>query len=163
MRHLISIITFVIITTTATYAQKVTRDSNKNVFIDARNVKTGVSETSLNKPHNENSATNAIFIRFQVDATDSPSANWTSATATCVAKGSNWRLPTQKELQLIWTLKDDLVEAGVNDFEILNYWSSTEFSGFPKNAWYVYFNIGNTASFAQTYKYSVRCVREVAE
>lgn len=76
----------------------------------------------------------------------------------------NWRLPTQRELQLIWLLRDAITQAytlinkdHVNRFSG-NYWSSTENT--ESSAWFLNFNSlqCNTDSKLKTYK--VRCVAD---
>ena len=84
---------------------------------------------------------------------------------------SGWRLPTQRELQAIWILQDD-IKAVSNTFNLLSdnyYWSATTASApitLGSNAWTVYGGktplggAGNTPHQLKETPLKVRCVRE---
>lgn len=84
-------------------------------------------------------------------------------------KGRKWRLPTQRELQLIWLLRaavDIVYAVNASPFsrEPMSdapYWSSTEKDA--ENAWAVDFNPGNFRTYTETKNSSnakVRCVSD---
>lgn len=76
-------------------------------------------------------------------------------------EAGQWRLPTQRELMLIWVLHAKLrLLSGFNSFTSYDYWSATESSAF--NSWYVYFTNGYTYNVTtKTYSSRVRCVRDL--
>ena len=72
-----------------------------------------------------------------------------------------WRLPTQRELQLIWIMHEGLKKSGdFTSFYSGYYWSATEGTT-TNSAWAVYFNNGVTNSTNKTNTYYVRCVRDL--
>lgn len=85
-------------------------------------------------------------------------------------EGNGWRLPTQRELMLIYMFRpafDKLIEIlGVytkSPFADAHYWSATEYRNVDGNAWFVDFTNGLTNSADKTYptEKRMRCVREV--
>jgi hypothetical protein len=93
--------------------------------------------------------------------------DWPTAFNGCINStydNGGWRLPTQRELQMIWIFNDALTIAlpAVSGAALLSvgYRSATEFTA--SSAWYVDFGIGNTNHLNdKTFPYLVRCVREV--
>ena len=72
-------------------------------------------------------------------------------------KGS-WRLPIQRELMVIYSLKGQLAKtAGFTAFSSSNYWSAPEASG--GSSWY--FGSGNVNASSKSSSYGVRCVRDL--
>lgn len=79
-----------------------------------------------------------------------------------------WRLPTQRELMLIWILKAPLESIG-SAFNHLNadpthspYWSGTESSTSSQSSWFVDFSWGDVnMAGAHKDKRRVRCVRDM--
>lgn len=74
-------------------------------------------------------------------------------------KGS-WRLPTQRELQLMWLFREGIntIYSG-NQLQTVKYWSATEKDA--TNAWFVDFSTTpSSASATKTTSYNVRCVRD---
>lgn len=109
--------------------------------------------------HNQGDATNnRVAAKFEVANADASSGTpWDSIDGNCTAP---WRLPTQRELMLMWVMKDQLT--GVQSFPSSTYWSSTELSGgLTSNAWRVNFSSGDTHIEDKSNSYSVRCVRDV--
>ncbi|MDD3038672.1 DUF1566 domain-containing protein [Bacteroides sp.] len=83
--------------------------------------------------------------------------NWVDAYNGCknlTYDGGGWRLPTQRELMMIWIF---------NSMFLLNseyFWSATE-TGVQTQSWYVTFINGMTNWDAKTSLHYVRCVREL--
>lgn len=128
--------------------------------------------------HNERDTWNRVaYNRFAVSKTDvnadgtagtATVINLATATAACSAyagpaggEAGQWRLPTQRELMLCWTMKKALeAQSGFTAWNTEFYWSSTESSSVTTFAWYVYFINGDMGSKPKTNSYHVRCVRE---
>jgi hypothetical protein len=120
---------------------------------------------------NENSIANQkLFKKIRIAAVENTQLNWADAKAYCP---SGWRLPTQRELQAIWILKTEIQSvSGFAPFADNYYWTATESSAYPNDAWMVWMgsgsagDAGNTPHIIKTYngtdkdKVSVRCVRE---
>lgn len=82
-----------------------------------------------------------------------------SYSTTEFPKGS-WRLPTQRELQLMWLFREGInaIYAG-NQLQTVKYWSATEKDA--ANAWFVDFSTTpSSASATKTTSYNIRCVRD---
>lgn len=80
-----------------------------------------------------------------------------------VGLNTGWRLPTQRELQLMWLLRDAIDQAFLPRYPVRNkltgtYWSSTEEGA--TTAWYFNFNGPASTKAAKTTQYKVRCVRD---
>lgn len=78
---------------------------------------------------------------------------------------TEWRLPTQRELQLIWLLHDAIDQAFLPKYSSRSlldgeYWSSTEASVNPANAWYLNFEIPKCDKIPKTTQLKVRCVSD---
>ena len=63
--------------------------------------------------------------------------NWEDAKKSCEALGDGWRLPTYKELNILYQNK-----VAIGGFEFNNYWSATE-EAVDSGAWYQNFVDGN--------------------
>lgn len=133
--------------------------------------------------HNETEAANALAEKFQVAREDCNSTNapnvelyyngyfWVPAVAACAAytqsgttheqTAGNWRLPTEKELLLIYSKKSELTGVdGVISYRY--YWSATEDSSDSSYAWDVYLGDGSTSSTPKNGgNFQVRCVRDI--
>lgn len=71
-----------------------------------------------------------------------------------------WRLPTVRELKLIYDMRDQLASADLPTQGV--YWAYTEFSSASTgSAWAVSFSSGNPSSETKTNTYRVRCVRYI--
>lgn len=73
-----------------------------------------------------------------------------------------WYVPTQAQLQAIWTVYAGLKETGYEEyaaFGINRFWSCTERD--TSDAWYVGFNNGSTFYITKTSSIRVRCVRDL--
>ena len=170
------------------------------VVIVLRDDNGGVDEANLfssrktaSPTGNEASTDNRMSrkIRVQKAQEQSSRVNWETAKSYCEnlnTEGySDWRLPTQRELMLIWNLggnnnvtsgyKNDTgvgsnpapaisssylyQQSGFTAFEAGYYWSATQYSTFSTDAWNVNFNNGSTNGISyKTYSYYVRCVRD---
>ena len=73
-------------------------------------------------------------------------------------KGS-WRLPTQRELLVIYSLKGQLAKtAGFTAFSSSYYWNAAEATD---SSWHVHFTNGVTGYNAKSQRCAVRCVRDL--
>lgn len=169
------------------------------VVIVLRDDKGGVDEAALfstrqtASPVGDVSSTaNLMSRKFRVQKAQGQSSNvkWADAKSYCEnlnTEGySDWRLPTQRELMLIWTLggssnvtagdKNDTgvgsgsvplytpylyQQGGFTAFSAGHYWSASQ-SGSPVVwSWSVSFNDGYTEGYNfETYSRYVRCVRD---
>lgn len=125
-------------------------------------VKSGLIHPNWNSTpsHNELDATNNRFAaKFEVAASDvNPGASWDDAVNLCP---SGWRLPTIRELRLIYVYRNEL---GTFDMSAPSavYWSATESSSDSRNAWYVVFDSGETScKYPKTLNSRVRCIRDL--
>ena len=124
--------------------------------------------------HNETSGDNALAAKFEVASEDCNSTNdtymWVDALSACAAytqtgttheqTAGNWRLPTQKELQLICSKESELT--GVGSFVARSgYWSATGYSSGSGNAWAVSSSDGYPISYNKNNYFYVRCVRDI--
>ena len=108
-----------------------------------------------------------MSIKYQVmRANLGSTTDWTSAWNACKAysgeggAAGTWRLPTQRELQMIWILHPQLIGKGsFTAFDASYYWSSTETNA--TYAWNVNFSNGYVGTFSKTDAYRVRCVRDL--
>jgi len=71
----------------------------------------------------------SIFVRYST----LPPASWDEAKKACSALGAGWRLPTKKELNFMYSIRDQIETDNVENFVCCTHWSSTEASN--KNAW----------------------------
>lgn len=96
-----------------------------------------------------------------------PSYTWSEATTYCTGNeaglpGTNWRLPSMKELQ---TLVDESATDPAIDLQTFpstpphNFWTSSQLANSPSQAWVVYFYQGSATFAAVTDPCRVRCVR----
>lgn len=109
-----------------------------------------------------------MSIKFQVMRANHTvgTTDWTTAYNQCKSYNGEgggagqWRLPTQRELMMIWILHPQLIGKGsFTAFDAYGYWSATESSA--TNAWGVYFGSGSVFSYNKTDSYFVRCVRDL--
>lgn len=71
-----------------------------------------------------------------------------------------WRLPTQREMYMIWVLHPQLIgKAGFTAFGATEYRSSTEYTA--NETWYMRFSDGTPDYSSKTTAHSVRCVRDL--
>ncbi|NDV56913.1 DUF1566 domain-containing protein [Bacteroides sp. 519] len=165
-------------------AQKVYKDASNRVILDSsssagmpEDATTGVakyndsfapSSTMGENNHVTGSINATVFWKLEVAPNDintygiigttgTQEMEWGAAFNAC--KRAGWRLPTQRELILMYIFKpalESLIGVAFKD----NYWSATEDSDW--GAWYV--NLGGSGYTSDTNKirlYYGRCVREV--
>lgn len=165
-----------ILSTMMSYAQTVTKSAN-GAIIDASaiphtKVKKARSTDGTNNTMGSNTAANIgsavsnekVYYKLEVHkSNNSTSSNWLAAVNLCKGlsvDGGGWRLPTQRELMLIWVLKPELEKIGdFAPFASFPYWSSTEFSYL--SSCNVYFSNGETFNYKKNDTCSVRCVRDL--
>ena len=174
----------------------VTTASDGGVVVVLRDDNGGIDEASLfssrvteSKTGNEASADNRMSRKFRVQKSNPGQKTWSDAVSYCdnlTEEGySDWRLPTQRELILIWALggnsnvtagdKNDTgvgsaskpvntpyiyEQSGFTAFSADGCWSATESSTGSSYAWYVIFSNGSTYYHNKTYSSYVRCVRD---
>lgn len=109
-----------------------------------------------------------MSIKFQVMRANHTigTTDWTTAYNQCKSYNGEgggagqWRLPTQRELSMIWILHPQLIgKGGFSAFDAYNYWSATERSA--TDAWNVYFSNGRVTTNFKSNSYRVRCVRDL--
>lgn len=173
---------------------------NGGVIVVLRDSKGGIDEASLfssrvtaSKTGNEASTDNRMSRKFRVQKAQSQSStvSWSDAVSYCDNLNeegySDWRLPSQRELMMIWILggnsngtKGDKNDTGVGiaskpvntpyiyqqsgftAFSADTYWSATGLSTVSSYALYVHFTGWDTScSYSpKTTSYYVRCVRD---
>lgn len=176
----------------------VTTASDGGVIVVLRDDKGGIDEASLfsgrvteSKTGNEMSSDNRMSRKFRVQKAQSQSSTviWSDAVSYCNNLNeegkTDWRLPSQRELMMIWLLggcsdvtsgdKNDTgvgsasvpvntpyiyQQSGFTAFSAGNAWSAPEATSNSSYAWFVSFSNGLTGSVAKTYRYFVRCVRD---
>ena len=90
--------------------------------------------------------------------------NWATAFTACKGlnhNGTGWRLPTQRELMMIWIFKDAInaLNTSGTSFSTRHFWASTEISA--NIAWMAAIESGLTSSYTKSQLAYVRCVREL--
>jgi hypothetical protein len=106
-----------------------------------------------------------VFQKLEIAPSDLGTMTWTAAMTGCKNEGEGWRLPTQRELMMMWIFNDALndvleaVEVGGNALSANPYRSATEIDA--SYVWSVSFGIGATTNQLKATPYRVRCVREV--
>lgn len=171
---------------------------NGGVVVVLRDSKGGIDESSLfssrvtaSKTGNEASADNRMSRKFRVQKSNPGQKTWSDAMSYCdnlTEEGySDWRLPSQRELMMIWLLggssnvtsgdKNDTgvgsaskpvntpylyQQSGFTAFSAGNYcWSATESSSNSSYAWSVTFSAGYSGNNRRkTNSCYVRCVRD---
>lgn len=106
--------------------------------------------------------------RYQVMRADhtAGSADWANAYKVCKqysgegGAAGQWRLPTYRELLVIFALHPQLLEKGnFTAFTASNYWSCTEDRA--TSVWAIIFSSGDTTGDIKTRLCQVRCVRDL--
>ena len=133
----------------------------------------GITYPAVTPAHSESlrntndSGLNTVGAMFEVASTDaSTSSPWADAKIACqnyntpAGTQGQWRLPTIRELQLIYDKKNDLTDANLPT-GVFYYWSVTESNSGSSYAWRVAFNDGNTWYTGKSYGGRVRCIRDL--
>lgn len=94
------------------------------------------------------------------------STDWATAWNSCKSyngeggTAGSWRLPTQREIDMIWVLHPQLIgKASFSAFIAGDNWSSTEYNA--TQAWYVRFSDSYPDYSTKTTGRYVRCVRDI--
>ena len=169
---------------------------NGGVIVVLRDENGGIDEASLfssrvteSKTGNEASADNRMSRKFRVQKSNPAKMSWSDAVSYCdnlTEEGySDWRLPSQRELMMIWLLggssnvtsgdKNDTgvgsdskpvntpyiyQQSGFTAFSAGEYLSATEDSSSSSEVWNVFFSGGYTDFYSKVSGGSVRCVRD---
>lgn len=109
----------------------------------------------------ENQSINAtVYHKLEVAKEDTPTMTWANAYLYCKQQGEGWRLPTQRELQLIYIFKGAVGDLGGTALPSNYYWAGTE-SSYADN-WILAPSSGYTYHNSKTYaNVCARCVREL--
>lgn len=171
--------------TVGCYAQKVIVKDNK-VIIDAsalRNITTvkkaaGTDGTTWTKGTNNASnigsqvSNEKVYYKFEVSKVDNTNdksdyldrVEWVGAVNLCKdlnLDGTGWRLPTQRELQLIYILRQEVhAQIGFQKLESF-YWSATESESSEREAWLLINELLYSYAHSKHQPHRVRCIREL--
>lgn len=159
-----------LLSSAVTYAQKVettTIDGKVYPVIDCSGMPS--SEYSIIPKGNKEAelktqAANAtVYKRFAV-AISQTSSRYTAIEAFRVCSGmsdGSWRLPTQRELMLMWILRFQLARTnGFTPFVEGSHWSATQ-SGGGGSFWVVSLRYGDSKGDGDINPNYVRCIREL--
>jgi hypothetical protein len=128
----------------------------------------------VNGAGDENSVNNStLFKTLRVAVSDLSSLGvWNLTACAQYSEGgvTNWRLPTQRELQAIWILQHE-IKSAVSGFNLLSddyYWSATESSVTNTHAWTIFGSgsrndaggSGNAPIQQKSQLFRIRCVSE---
>ena len=169
-----------ILSTQDLYSQKVYKNAENKIILDlgpdsgfpqgAVTTTKGVkvitpNASSLGANNDHNGSINAtLYYKLEIAPSDySAGSDWVTAYNGCKGATINgttgWRLPTQRELMLIYLFKDYIGELG-SAFGASNYWSATE--GSAPASWYVGFSLGNACNYAKANtSLRARCTRDL--
>lgn len=133
---------FVCLAATTGHAQKIASENGK-VIIDSSaipHVTTKKARTTTATPRLKGSNTaddiasqvsnSLVYYKFEVGQVSTDRLSWNDAILACANKtdtGGGWRLPTQRELQLMVVLSPELEQFGL--FKASEFWSATEWKG----------------------------------
>lgn len=177
-RIVVAIVVCVVASLPAVYAQKVVVVDGAKVIIDCAGMPagavtatpkaratTGTNSTAAGTGLTDiaSAASNAqLYRRFEVSKVDNGTGMmWQEAIALCnglTQDGTGWRLPTQRELILLWILKPALQKTGLTTLNGSYYWSATENMNIISYS--IDLDIGSMGNM-KTAPYSVRCIREL--
>lgn len=142
-----------LLATTAGYAQRVYEEGGK-VIIDASAIPhTKVKKVRTTDATSDVPGTNTlenlsshinndkVYYKFEVSPDYTSNYTWFEALEACANStkdGGGWRLPTQRELLLIWVLTPELEQFGISppetstgEYDVSHMLSATEYSGGP--------------------------------
>lgn len=106
-----------------------------------------------------------VFHRFAVAINDNGTAStWLPAFTVCSNLGAGWRMPTQRELMLMFVLKKELEDASgsFTKFDLTDsYWCSTSLTNTSNSSWIMNFSEYEITTMPQTAPYRFRCVKEL--
>lgn len=107
-----------------------------------------------------------VYHKLEIEQSDNTAAIWATAYNTCQNKNTGgvtgWRLPTQREMQLI-SIFGPAINALTNNGLTTQYWVLTELKAENQYtaAWYVRSSGYSAATLKSNNSYSYRCVREI--
>lgn len=160
------------------YAQRVYVDNAGRVVIDCCNMDddfiskdkkdrtTDATESCYGTNSSDNLSSEVsnqkVYYQFQVSTSDGDESDW----VTAMTKNNVWRLPTQRELMLIYALQPELEEqSGFEAFIPASYWSATESLDYdPSYEGYSYslnFKDGTVVLSPKSTRLYVRYVRDM--
>ena len=122
------------------------------------------AETPRHGESEENNYSNSVSASFEI-ATEDVECTWNEATNKCKALGTNWRVPTERETELILMLSDKITQTGyTKPFKNgTGYWSATESN--DTKAVYVEWNSESNTSLSEygekTETHKLRCIRDI--
>lgn len=177
-KMLVTTIMVAMLSSTAAFGQKIVVDGDM-VIIDAsamthvtdKKARTTLATNITNAPVNDltdiasKQSNDKVYKKFEISKTDNSSAaNWLTAVNTIcdgtINGSTGWRLPTQRELILIWILKPVLEQQNnFDEFFPNSYWSAT--SNGDKLGARINFGSSFVDGELKTYSYRVRCVRDI--
>jgi hypothetical protein len=138
--------------------------TDTDIFIDFASLPADSrTSTDFNSYGNEKSSQNAkVLERIWLEGYSPAKMTWSEAKTFCETR--SMRLPTQRELQAIWTVKSEIAAFNTYSFDDDYYWTATESSTHSYDAYVVYLgsspagDAGNTPHLLKTKKAWVRCV-----
>lgn len=110
------------------------------------------------------SGLNTYSRKFEVASKKAPASTWKNAQINCKAysqasdDAGTWRLPTVRELGLIYSKIGDLT--AVSDIGYGYYWAATEGDD-SDNAWEMRLDTGGRTKYSKNANNSVRCIRDL--
>ena len=109
-------------------------------------------------------ANNKVHQKLEIAPNDAGSMmDWNTASTHCTTTmyngSSDWRLPTQRELMLMFIFKSMLENLSGSIFDSNLFWSATEHNA--ADTWYINFGNGYTGYNVKAVNCRVRCVREL--
>lgn len=155
-------------------------DNVDGPIIVSREGSSGINSAALRKGGGTSATDNKVSPKLQIANSDIGRYEWSEALTICP---NEWRLPTQRELQLIWLLggsteevyttlvnehladetplydKSKFPNFNASDIAYIYYWSATRYD--EDRLFYVNFKGSNTGGHAETQRHMVRCVRDV--
>ncbi len=169
----IILITLLCVLTISSYAQRVYKEGD-SFIIECKGMPEA-SYTKQEKPStltatvngvkgiNSATANQTVAYKFEVQIRNHNDASTRDdAIKKCDWKGPGWRLPTQRELQLIWTMREGLEKLdNFTPFDKKGYWSATDY--YSGNGITVYFNTGFSGTFSTSFTMPMRCIKEIIE
>lgn len=160
---------FVMMSATQGYAQSGVKypyiqggDKASNIIV-SRDASGGVDPSCIHENwtgatprHYVNDPENKVPAKLEVATSDATDCTWEEAHSICP---SGWRLPTQRELMLIFVMRDRLKTANFSN--TLWYWAATK--GGETTAWNLMFSNGYYYMDTRNdwHDVHVRCVRDV--
>lgn len=144
-----------------------TTNISKTAIYDVFEAKENILGQISGANNNQNHPINAtVYNKLEIANVESVVIlNWVNAMNYCKnlteAGNSDWRLPTQRELMLIWIFKPAIEGLGGLAFENRDYHCATESSGI--NSWRVHFGTGihDYSWKSSSTMAKARCVREI--